>query len=97
MQLFGIEEHPLTVTDCTLPNPDYMNLDEEAAFDYVCKLADATYRHGGEFVTLWHNTVSAATDTSYHKRLCPQVLRHLERLLETGREAKPRARPQCVS
>ena len=78
----GIEEHPLAVMDCTLDRPHYMNLDEEAAFDCVRRLIDATRRHHGEFVCLWHNTVLASTDTSYHKRLYPRVLDYLGQVLE---------------
>ena len=85
--LLGIEEHPLIVMDCTLSNENYMNLDEEAAFDYVCRLADAVFRHQGEFVVLWHNTVLASTDTSYHKRLYPRVLDYLAQLLEPDKGA----------
>lgn len=77
-----IEEHPLIVMDCTLDRPNYMNLDEESAFDYVCRLMDTTSRHRGEFVMLWHNTVLASNDRSYHKRLYPRVLNHLKQLIE---------------
>lgn len=77
----GIEEHPLIVMDCTLSHETYMNLGEEAAFDHVCKLADATFRHQGEFVVLWHNTVLAPTDPGYHRRLYPRVLDYLAGLL----------------
>ena len=76
----GIEEHPLIVMDCTLDRADYMNLGEEAAFDCVRRLADATRRHDGEFVCLWHNTTLAATDPTYHKRLYPRVLDYLRGL-----------------
>src|SRR3990172_4889216 len=75
--LLGIEEHPLIVMDCTLDRPKYMNLDEDAAFDYVCRLADAAFQHQGEFVMLWHNTVLASTDTTYHRRLYARVLDYL--------------------
>ena len=80
--LLGIEEHPLIVMDCTLDWAKYMNLGEEAAFDQVRRLADATFQHQGEFVILWHNTVLATTDRSYHKRLYPRVLDYLAGLLE---------------
>lgn len=79
--LVGIEEHPLLVMDCTLDRPNYMNLGEEEAFDYVCRLADATLRHRGEFVVLWHNTVLATTEPGYHRRLYPRVLDYLGQLL----------------
>jgi len=76
-RLVGVEEHPLVVMDCSLDREKYMGLDEEAAFDHIQKLADATARHGGEFVLLWHNTVLATTDTSYHRRLYKNVLAYL--------------------
>jgi len=78
----GIEEHPLTVMDCTLDRPNYMNLGEEEAFNRVQKIIDETYSHQGEFVCLWHNTVLASDDNSYHKRLYPRVLDYLGNLLE---------------
>ncbi len=80
--LLGIEEHSLVVMDCTLDGPNYMNLDEDAAFEYVRKLADATFRHRGEFVLLWHNTVLAANGSRYHRRLYPRVLLYLGQLLD---------------
>ncbi|MBN1394468.1 MAG: polysaccharide deacetylase family protein, partial [Pirellulales bacterium] len=77
-----IEEHPLTVMDCTLDRPNYMNLGEEEAFEQVRKLIDETYRHRGEFVCLWHNTVLASDDKSFHKQLYVRVLDYLGSLLE---------------
>ena len=81
----GIEEHPLIVMDCTLNMSVYMNLDEEAAFGCVRQLMDATFRHRGEFIGLWHNTELASDARSYHKRLYPRVLNHLKQLLENDR------------
>jgi len=80
----GIEEHPLIVMDCTLDRPSYMNLGEDAAFDHVRRLADATSQHQGEFVMLWHNTVLASSDASYHRRLYPRVLDYLGKLLSAA-------------
>lgn len=77
-----IEEHPLSVMDCTLDRPNYMNLSEEEAFERVQKIIDETYRHRGEFICLWHNTVLASDDNSYHKSLYPRVLDYLGTLLE---------------
>jgi hypothetical protein len=82
--LMGIEEHPLIVMDCTLDRPSYMNFGEEAAFECVRALAENTFRHQGEFVCLWHNTVLAANDRSYHRRLYPRVLDCLAELLQTA-------------
>lgn len=79
----GIEEHPLLVMDGTLDRLNAMGLDEEAAFECVRTLADATFRHQGEFVCLWHNTALASTDAGYHRRLYPRVLDYLTRLLKT--------------
>lgn len=90
--LIGIEEHPLIVMDCTLDRPNYMNLTEVSALNYVQTLIDATYRHQGEFVCLWHNTVLADSDATYHRRLYPRVLDYLaERLMgaETCALASP--------
>lgn len=81
--LLGIEEHPLIVMDRTLSGPRYMGLDEEAAFARVCKLAEATCRHRGEFVVLWHNEVLASTENTYHQSLYPRVLDHLAQLLDS--------------
>lgn len=80
--LIGVEEHPLVVMDCTLSMVKYMNLSEEAAFDCIRTLVDATFRYQGEVVCLWHNTVLAASDTGYHKRLYPHMLDYLASLLE---------------
>ena len=88
-QPLEIEEHPLIVMDCTLSNEGYMNLDEQAAFDHVCKLADATLRHQGEFVVLWHNTVLAPTDPTYHSRLYPRILDYLAGLHQCDDQAVP--------
>jgi hypothetical protein len=87
-RLLPIEEHPLTVMDCTLDREMYMNLDEDAAFDYVRRLADRTWEHQGELVMLWHNTVLASTDRSYHRRLYPRLLDYLAGLLENARAAE---------
>jgi hypothetical protein len=87
-RLLPIEEHPLTVMDCTLDREMYMNLDEDAAFDYVRRLADRTWEHQGELVMLWHNTVLASTDQSYHRRLYPRLLDYLAKLLQDGRTAE---------
>jgi hypothetical protein len=79
--LLGIEEHPLVVMDCSLDRPNYMNLSREAALDHVRRLADATCRHRGEFVCLWHNTTLSSTNTNYQKWLYSRVLEYLSELL----------------
>ncbi len=80
----GIEEHPLVAMDCSFDRQNYMGLSEEAAFDNLRTLANATFAHRGEFVCLWHNTVLAATDGSYHRALYGRVLDYLTHLLEAS-------------
>lgn len=77
-------ERPLVLMDCTLDRETFMNLGEEAAFEHTRKLIDATYRHRGEFVCLWHNTVLAFNEPSYHKRLYRRILKYLGTLLAAG-------------
>lgn len=80
-QLMPIEEHPLTVMDCTLSDSIAMHLSENQAFVHVRQLALATREHDGEFVILWHNTELTSIPPSYHHRLYPRVLRELAVLL----------------
>ena len=82
--LFGIEEHPLIVMDCTLDRRDCMHLDEASAFDYVRRLANAVHAHQGEFVALWHNTELVPRSRTYHHRVYPRVLAHLAELMRCG-------------
>ena len=79
MQPMGIEEHPLIVMDCTLSNPQYMNLDEDAALDHCHRVLAATRRHNGEFVLLWHNTTLGPAGDNYAPRFHRQLLPCLER------------------
>jgi len=78
MQLFGIEEHPLIVMDCTLSNDNYMNLNEEEAFSYCQRLINQTRKHHGEFVMLWHNTMYVPEQDNYHPNLYQRLLRELD-------------------
>ncbi len=78
MQLFGIEEHPLIVMDCTLSNDNYMNLNEEEAFSYCQRLIDQTRKHHGEFVMLWHNTMFVSEQGNYHPNLYQRLLHELD-------------------
>ncbi len=80
-RLMGIEEHPLVAMDCTLDRPEYMNLDEASAFDYMCRLAATVRDHQGEFVILWHNTELVPSALNYHGRLYGRVLAHLAELM----------------
>lgn len=77
MQPFGIKEHPLVVMDCTLSNDNYMNFQEEEAFEYCSRLIRHTRRHNGEFVMLWHNTELAKEPNNYHLQLYERLLKIL--------------------
>ena len=47
--------HPLTVMECSLSEPAYMNLNYEEAQTYCLQLAEQTARVNGELILLWHN------------------------------------------
>jgi len=68
--------HPLTVMDCTLSNPNYMNLDYNAALTYVKELLKQTKKQGGDVVLLWHNT-SIDGNNNYHKTLYTEIIKQL--------------------
>ncbi|MBQ1652058.1 MAG: polysaccharide deacetylase family protein [Paludibacteraceae bacterium] len=70
--------HPLVVMDCTLSSDKYMELNMDEAFDLYKKLRMESMKHGGEFVTLWHNTSVAQTDGSYHRELFEKILNYEE-------------------
>ena len=47
--------HPLTIMECSLNEPVYMNLDYEDALAYSRQLIQQVARANGELVLLWHN------------------------------------------
>jgi hypothetical protein len=47
--------HPLTVMDCSLLEPKYMNLTDAEALDCCLQLAGQVAQVNGEAVLLWHN------------------------------------------
>ena len=72
MQLTNLVLHPLTVMDCTLSNPQYMNLSEDEAYFECQRLFEKIHQNAGEVVLLWHNTI--ITDDGYHRSLYPKLL-----------------------
>lgn len=76
MQLTDLTLHPLTVMDCTLSNPQYMNLSEDEAFFYCERLFEKIRQNGGELVILWHNIDPAGSP--YHQSLYPKLIQILE-------------------
>ena len=47
--------HPLTVMECSLSEPAYMNLNYEEAQTFCLQLAEQTAWVNGELILLWHN------------------------------------------
>lgn len=75
-ELTNLTLHSLTVMDCTLSDPKYMNLSENEAFDTTKQLIDAIRRHNGDLCLLWHNTIFT-TPASYHTSLYDKIIKHL--------------------
>lgn len=77
--------HHLTVMECTLDSPAYMNIQEEdSAFAVVEKLLQAIHAHGGEAALLWHNSFLSAYDGTYQRSLYQRTLELLRRLDSAG-------------
>ena len=72
MTLTDLVLHPLTVMDCTLSNPQYMNLSEDEAYFECQRLFEKIHQNAGEVVILWHNTI--VTNAGYHRALYPKLL-----------------------
>ena len=47
--------HPLTIMECSLNEPVYMNLGYEGALAYSTQLIKQVASANGELVLLWHN------------------------------------------
>jgi len=71
---FGIEEHPLTIMECTLQHKAYMGLGEQEAFDCCAGLIRQARKHKGEIVLLWHNHELVSRPGNYHPRLYRRLL-----------------------
>lgn len=72
MTLTDLVLHPLTVMDCTLSNPHYMNLSEDEAYFECQRLFEKVHQNAGEVVILWHNNSPAGN--IYHRSLYPKLL-----------------------
>lgn len=75
LTLTDLTLHPLTLMDCTLSEPHYMNLTEDEAYFFSEQLLDRVRQYRGEAVLLWHN--NRFTDGSYHRLLYPRLLKGL--------------------
>lgn len=69
--------HPLTIMECSLNEPQYMNLDFNEALAYCQLLAEQVAQVNGELVLLWHN------DSVIKKRV-PEALINRQRELFTS-------------
>lgn len=67
--------HHLTIMDCTLSNPAYMNLNEEEAYQTCRNLIGQVRRYRGELTLLWHN--SNLGKETFHRQLYARILRSL--------------------
>lgn len=56
MSLTNLTIHPMSVMECTLMSPNYMNLQYSQAIEQIKQLMDKIYQYNGEVVLLWHNT-----------------------------------------
>lgn len=69
--------HPLIVMDRTLYDERYMNLEYDQAVRLMRNLRAQTSDFGGDFITLWHNSEVAKTNSSYARKLFYENLREL--------------------
>ena len=74
-KLTSLTLHPLTIMDCTLSEPHYMNLTYKEAHPYSQTLINETKQHNGDLCLLWHNT--RFTNNDYHSQLYSQIIKSL--------------------
>ena len=67
--------HPLTIMDCSLNEPHYMNLNYNQALSYAKTLIQQTKKYNGDLCLLWHNT--RFTPDSYHTQLYSTLIASL--------------------
>ena len=66
--------HPLTIMDCTLTTPQYMNLNHKQALSYTKSLINETQKHNGDLCLLWHNTTF---NDLKHKEIYTEIINYL--------------------
>ena len=54
-KVLPLRERPLIVMECTLLERQYMNMDRDAAADYMQMLKRRCQKYQGDFTLLWHN------------------------------------------
>ncbi len=78
LKVTNLTLHPMTVMECTLDGPKYMNLNAEEAYKVVCDILDIVYCYHGEVVLLWHNSTVAKGSKGYQRELYEKVLKYIE-------------------
>ena len=74
-RLTSLTLHPLTIMDCSLSEPHYMNLNYNQALSYAQTLIEQTQKYNGDLCLLWHNT--RFTNDNYHSQLYSQLIQSL--------------------
>jgi hypothetical protein len=74
-QLTTLILHPLTMMDCTLSEPHYMNFNYNQALSYAQSLIEQTQKHNGDLCLLWHNT--RFSNNNFHNQLYSQIIKSL--------------------
>lgn len=81
MSLTNLTIHPMSVMECTLMSPNYMNLQYSQAIEQIKQLMDRIYQYNGEVVLLWHNT-SVMDPQGDYARLYIDTLDYIGKLQE---------------
>lgn len=81
MSLTNLTIHPMSVMECTLMSPNYMNLQYSQAIEQIKQLMDKIYQYNGEVVLLWHNT-SVMDPQGDYARLYIDTLDYIGKLQE---------------
>ena len=74
-RLTSLTLHPLTIMDCSLSEPHYMNLSYTQALSYSQTLIEQIKKYNGDLYLLWHNT--RFTNDNYHSQLYSQLIQYL--------------------
>lgn len=74
-RLTSLTLHPLTIMDCSLSEPHYMNLNYTQALSYAQTLIEQIKKYNGDLCLLWHNT--RFTNDNYHSQLYSQIIKSL--------------------
>lgn len=68
--------HPLTIMECTLMSPKYMNLGIEESIQYAISLIEQVIIYNGDVVLLWHN--QSYSEDSPYKKIYETLLNYLK-------------------